>query len=526
MTTTTAERLQRSRTCLPRLAPLAAAVAALLVTPAFGADWRFTPSLGITQTFSDNPALQPDDAAHSQWITEVAPGFSYALDSRRVKATANASLRQYAYSGSRDALNPGNDRIATYNATLQGVLAQDLLYVDAAAGSSQQNISAFGPQFGNPYSSLNRTEVKTWSISPYLVHRFGNQVSTVLRLTRDSVKSDDSDRFGNSQADSVLLNVDNYASVNKLVGGLSYLRQDQSNALAGDSSTENLNGNLRYRLDSSFALTAMAGYDRYDYNSLGGRTEGRSWSAGFAWTPSQRTSIEASFGRHFYGKTGSLAASLRSRRSVWSINYGDTITNSRQQFTMPAAIDTARLLDSLFSATIPDPVLRQRAVQAYLQQTGLPPSLANDVNYLSNRYMRQKLLQASSAFKWARSSAVLNVYGSNSNALTSQESDSALLGGNLASLNDALRQRGGSALFTYDLSPRSNLFANTSYTVSKSLATGLDDTQRLTRVGVSRRFGRHVQATVDLNRRSGGIDGVTPRRYTEHAIAANLIMTL
>ena len=526
MTTTTADRVQATRKRLPRVAPIAAAVAALLVTPASRADWRFVPSLGVTQTFSDNAALLPDDAAHSQWITEVAPGFSYVLDSRRLKATANGSVRQYAYSGSSDALTPRNDRLATYAASLQGVVAEDLLYVDATAGSSQQSTSAFGPQFANPYSALNRTEVKTWSISPYLVHKFGNQVTTLLRLTRDSVKTDESNLFGDSLADSVLFNVNNYTSVHKLVGGLSYLRQNQSNALAGDSSTENLNGNLRYRLDSSFALTAMTGYDRYDYNSLGGRTEGRSWSTGFAWTPSQRTSIEASFGRHFYGKTGSLAASVRSRRSVWSVNYDDSITNSRQQFTLPSAIDTARLLDSLFSASIPDPVLRQQAVQAYLLQTGLPPSLADNVNYLSNRYMRQKLLQASSAFKWARSSLVLSASASERTALSSQESDSALLGGTLASLNDNVRQHGASALFTYNLSARSNLFANANYATSKSLSTGLEDSQRLLRVGINRRLGRHVQATLDLNRRSGGFDGVTPRNYTEHAIAATLSMTL
>lgn len=500
---------------------------ALLAAPVAWADWRFTPALGVTQTYSDNPFLLPDAEAHGQWITEVAPGFSLDVDSRRLRGSASGAVRQYAYSGGTEGLqNLRNDRLTTYAGNLTGVVAEDLLFVDAAASSSQQSLSAFGPQpAANPYSALNRTEIKTWSISPYLTHKFG-QVRTVLRLTRDSVESDDSNLFGDSLADTVLLNANNYESTQKLVWGLSYLRQDQSSDLAGDSSIENLSANLRYRLDSSFALTAMSGYDRYDYNALGGRTAGRSWSAGFAWTPSQRTSIEASLGRHFYGKTGSLAATVRSRRTVWNVNYGDTITNSRQQFTLPAAIDTASLLDSLFSATITDPVLRQQAVRAYLQQTGLPPSLADNINYLSNRYIRQKLLQASVALKGARSSAVVSLYGSERTALSSQESDSALLGGQLTSLNDDVRQRGASALFTYNLNSRSNLFANASYTGSRSLSTGLEESQRVLRVGINRKLGRRVQASLDLNRRSGGYAGASPRNYTEHAIAATLSMTL
>jgi hypothetical protein len=48
------------------------------------------------------------------------------------------------------------------------------------------------------------------------------------------------------------------------------------------------------------------------------------------------------------------------------------------------------MLDRLFSATISDPIVRAQAVQAYIAATGLPPSLANNINYLSNRYMREK----------------------------------------------------------------------------------------------------------------------------------------
>lgn len=531
MTTTTAERARRAPRRLPRLAPIAAAAAAVLLASPARADWRFTPSLSLTETWTDNIDLVPDAQARTQLISELTPAFAYALDSRRLKASASGSFRQFAYSDNDNTTRRRNDRVVQYSTNLQGVLADDLLFVDASASSSQQNVTAFGPQVvAGPYSALNRTQIKTWSISPYLVQRFGRDAKVILRLTRDDVESDERRRFGNSTADSVALNLNNDDSRQKLTWGLDYLHQDQENEIAGDSSIENLKGRLRYRLDSKLALTASAGYDRYDYNALGGRTAGRSWSTGFAWTPSQRTSIEASVGRHFYGQTGSLAASVRSRRTVWNVNYSDAITNSRQQFTLPSAIDTAALLDSLFLTTIPDPVLRRQAVAAYIQSTGLPPSLADSVNYLSNRYMRQKLLQGSAAWRGLRNNAVVSVFASERTALSSQQSDSELLGGQLASLNDNVRQRGASATWTYRLSPRSDLSSTATFSRSQSLTTGFEDYQRVLRTAYNTQLGQHLRASLELRRRSGnpgiGVGNAGSRDYTEHAIAATISMTL
>jgi uncharacterized protein (PEP-CTERM system associated) len=527
MTTITVERRGSRPLGALRLAPLAAAVAALLAAPACRADWRFTPSLSLTGTYTDNVDLRPDDQARTQLVTEVAPAFNLALDSRRLKASAHGSYRQFLYSDP-DEVRSRKDHYSEYGGDLHGILAQDLLYVDARASSSQRNISAFGPQVTNAsYSSLNQTEVQSWSISPYLVQRLGNEARAILRYTRDGVKSDERSRFGNSTADSVALNLDSNPDGRKLGWGLNYLRQDMQNELAGESSVENINGRLRYALNRSLALTATAGYDRYDYQALGGRTAGRSWSTGFAWTPSQRTSIEASVGRHFYGSTGSLAASVRSRRTVWSVNYGDSITSSRQQFSLPSTIDTAALLDQMLLSSIPDPVQRQQAVAAYMQAAGLPSSLADSVNYLTNRYMRQKLLQGAAAFRGLRNSAVLSIYASERTALSTQESDSALLGGQLASLNDNVRQRGASATWSYRMNARSNFSATANYNRSESLTTGFEDRQRLLRAAFDTRLGRYLTGTVELRRRAGGTGVFGPARdYTEHAIAATLSMKL
>lgn len=518
MTITTAKR----PAALPRLAPLAAAL--LVALPAH-ADWRVTPTVAVTETWTDNVNLQSEALAESELVTQITPGVSVVRTGRRLNLAASAQWHQFAYL--HDNGRNTRDSQRSYSGTLKSILADDLLYLDASANRGQRSLSAFGPQLSNDLYALgNRSEISTWSISPYLLHRFGSTATMQVRYTVDSVDSGRTAGFDKTDGNSLSANLVSGASFSTIGWGLAYQRQDLDSTRQGDSSTETLSGNLRYRLTPRLALTATAGYDRYDFGSFGGTNAGRNWSVGFDWNPSLRTSLQASIGRHYYGQTGALAASHRSRYTVWAINYSDSITTSRQQFLLPSTIDTAALLDRLFSAAYPDPVERQRIVQIYMQATGLPPSLADNVNYLTNRYLRQKLLQASGAYRRGRSSVVLGLYASDRNALSDQRSDSELLGGQLATLNTNVRQRGASLNYSYLINSRSTMNASWGLSRSHSIITGIEDRQRTLRVGATRRYGQRLLGTVEVRRRSGDVSIGGNGTYREHAVAASLSMQL
>jgi uncharacterized protein (PEP-CTERM system associated) len=51
-------------------------------------------------------------------------------------------------------------------------------------------MSAFGPVSDNPYSDSNRSEVRNYRVSPYLMHQFGAFATAQLRYTHDLVDSD------------------------------------------------------------------------------------------------------------------------------------------------------------------------------------------------------------------------------------------------------------------------------------------------------------------------------------------------
>ena len=510
-----------------RLTPVAAALLLAMTSNSVHAEWKVTPSFSLTESYSDNVNQRSDATKRSSWITEATPAIAVQANSSRVQLNANARAYWYDYS-EEDVPGVRNSQYQ-YDADSRFNVVDQLFYVDAGAGASSRSISAFGPlgedPNGNRYTSENQTDVKTWRISPYLTHRFGTFASGILRYSHDSVKSDSSSIFGNSTADGVVLDVASGTGFRNVGWNIHVARQNVDNENFGDTSSQNATLGLSYRVGTSLNLTATGGYDKYDYQALGGETQGASWSVGFGWAPSPRTNIQMSVGRHYLGNTGSLLALHRSRHSTWKLGYSDAVTTTRSQFSLPAAIDTASMLDSLFTATIPDPVLRRQAVEAYILSAGLPSSLADNINYLTNRYMRQKLLQASSAFNWRHSSAVLSAYASERTALSSSESDSGLLGSQLRALNDSVRQTGLTGSYSYRLSARSTALASLSASHSRSLDTDLSGKQNSLRLGLTHRFGRSVRGSLELRRTTGDSD-ITRRDYTENAVSATVTVQL
>jgi len=529
MIITTAKTPVPASTPAFRLLPFA--LAALLLSAECHAQWRVAPRLELRETWSDNVGLQSSADARSSFVSEVDPSISISSNGPRLKVSADAGWRQYAYSN--DDVTNLQDSERHYSGALQAVLVDQLLFVDANASRSRQSISAFGPVSSNTFSNANRTEISTWRVSPYLRHRFGTRADLTVRYMRDAVDSGVTG-YSNSMASTRSADLSSGTFFDTVGWNLSYYHQDLSESLNGvagaptgpvtnlanDSMSENSSVGLRWSVIRRLALTANAGYDKYEYPSLGEATRGRSWTGGFIWTPSTRTSVQASFGRRYFGKTGSLAASYRTQRSVWNLNYSDAVTTTRSQFLLPAAIDTASMLDSLFAASIPDPAQRLQAVQAYIAAAGLPPTLANSINYLSNRYIRVQRLQGAAIFRGARSNLTFSAYNEKRLALSSQESDSTLLLGQLASLNDDTAQRGVTANLDYRLSPRSNAFGVLGVSRVRSLSTDTSSNNSEMRMGLNHRFAPKMQGNLEFRHTRGRQNLINGATYRENALVA------
>jgi uncharacterized protein (PEP-CTERM system associated) len=528
MIITTAKRRRRPRTA-PRPLALAVALAALSLAPPSHADWKLTPYVDLQETYTDNVLLEPKERARGQFVTTLAPGFALLGRTPRVDLSASYSKRFNEYSDSNIPGTTGNTQQLQANGKAR--LINEMLFLDANASISQQAVSAFGPQpvfAGSPtnFAQGLSTEVKTYRVSPYLVQRFGAAATAQIRYARDRV-STNTNTFGNSNSDTLNADLSSGPAFRQLGWGLNYNRQLIDDTIAPKSSTENLNASLRYLQSQELTLSLNGGYDKYDYQSLGGRTKGKSWSVAADWAPGARTSVQASVGKRYFGDSYSLALKHRGQASVWSLNYSDGVTTTRQQYQLPQAIDTAALLDQLYAASIPDPVLRAQAVAAYIQAAGLPPSLANSVNYLSNRYMLQKQFQGSAAFNGAHGTLILALMDAKRTALSLVNVDSGLLGSTNNALNDNTHQSNVSATLSWRLSSRTSMDASAIYARVRSLAllnqsdSTRTDTTRTARVSLRRQFGQTLSGALELRRAKGTLsDGA--RDYTENAVMATL----
>lgn len=505
-------------------APIALAVLALCaLAPVARAEVKVLPSVEVRETWTDNVSLQNDDARRSAWVTEIAPSIGMYSNSRRLKLRAEYAYRYFKSTEEHDGVQNHSNQL---NADLHSILVDDLLFFDAGGTIGQQAVSPFGQQINdNPYASANRTEIRTWRLSPYLVHRFGAFATGQLRYVHDHVGGGRQVGFGQSGGDTASFSLASGPSFTRFGWSAQGSRQVIDDDKAGKSSSTTESVNVSWSASRTFSLTGSGGYDKYSFAGPGGDTTGAFWSTGFSWVPSTRTAVKASFGHRFFGKTYELSALHRSRQTSWNIGYSEEVTTMRSQMTLPAAFDTAALLDNLFRSQIPDAAQRAAAVQAYIKATGLPPSLTDSISYLSNRYILQKEFQASAAWRMARSSMVVTLVDTRRHALSAIESDSALLGSVRDNTNDDTRMQGLTGMWNWQLNARSAVNLGLTASRTKSLTVERDDKNRAVRLGMSSQFKPKLRGSVEVRHVIGTLGGGA-RDYTENAVAAALTLQL
>lgn len=521
MATTTVKMSKRKNHRKALLSAFFPAVTAMLLMPsnAYSADWKFAPSLDLKETYSDNIRLAPPGNEKSDFVTQINPGISLTGTAPRLKVNARYGMQNLIYAEE----NSRNTTRHQLNAGANAELLDDLFFIDAKASISQQNISAFGAQSAdNANVTDNLTETRTYSLSPYLRHRFGSLAATELRYTHNSVDAG-SGGLSSSQADRILFNLNSGTAFKTVGWGLNYNKQniDYSNR---SIELETYSGNLRYAISPRLSLTASSGYEKNNYLSIGGAPEGSFWSAGFIWAPAERTSITASAGERFYGATYALKATHRTRMTAWSMGYREDITTTRDQFLLPATIDTADFLSQLWTSSIPDPVQRQQIVDAFIRDAKLPVSLSDSINYFTDRVFLQKRLQASAAINGVKNTIVLSMFNTLREAQTAQEMDSALLGTTNLALNNETRQTGANLLWNWRMTPLTSTNMNIGYTKTSSLSTDREDNTKSIRFGLTRKFQPKLNGSLDY-RHIQRDSNLSAGDYRENAITASMHMS-
>lgn len=500
-----------------RLAPAAYALA-LLSGYAAAAEWTVAPRVGVRETYSSNIALTSDAFARSDWVTEVSPGISLRGDGLRFKVNADYTFHYLDYRRDTHASQSLHDA----NASAWGEFVQDLLYVEARANVSQQNISAFGPQsIDNVNLTGNRAEVQTFSVSPYLRRKFGDFAEAELRYTAQKMKTSDAGLF-DADTRRTFFGLDSGTGFRTWGWGVDFDRQRIEDRYAPPVELRRYQGKLRYEFNPRLSLNATAGHEKNNYITIGDKPSGAIWSAGFVWAPTGDTSVAASAGHRYFGKTLAASAKHRTGRGVWSFGYDEDVT-TQSAYSQTAMLDTAGFLDRLWSQAIPDVAARKRTVDAFIRNAGLPAALTGNIYGLSNRVFLQKSLHAAVALDGVRNTVLLRAYGMRREPLSAITTTLAVPPTSQAGLDDDSLQLGAAANWTWHISPRSDLSAGAHYARVRSLETERADHLRAFQIGLTRKLGRRTSGSVELRRQERSSSQASAV-YTENALIFFVLM--
>jgi len=345
-------------------------MALAFASAAAAADWRFEPTLNASTTYTDNvnqSATKPEDAV----ILSVTPGFTLRSEgSRRVQATMHYGLTGVARFGGDES----DDLYHNLNAVGKAELVEDFLFVDGSARVSQELISLLGSPADAEINNRNRATVGTYSISPYIRKRLGTFANALARYTASGAIFENN-VANDSSSNSFSAGLNSGTRFDDLSWSLDYSIRKTDYRKSADTTFERVSATLGYALSRKFRVFGTVGEDTNEYLSATD-TSGAFYRAGFGWSPTRRTSFEASGGESYFGPVYGLSASHRTRQTRWDVRYSEDVSDISRLLIDP---DSIKAIYQCPPGTIPLTQKEAQDLGCVLVGYAFGTSLANNV---------------------------------------------------------------------------------------------------------------------------------------------------
>lgn len=309
----------------------AAAALGCIAYPALATSWQLSPSVELSETYSDNITLQSAGQEESQYVTQFTPGLALTADGRRLDLSFNYRLQNLFYARGSNRRYRSNHQL---QARMDAELMREVLFFDANASIRQQVLDADGNiGQGNIAISSGQTDVATISLSPHAKKRLGHWSMGELRYTHDRVMYPDH-RARDSFSNTIAVSLVDAKPVDRWSWRLGYsLRTvDYSEARRPSERREQINLGLGYDLSSKISLNGAVGYEDHEYESAPGASSlsGDYWNLGLNWRPTRRTNVAVGGGRRFFGTVWNLGIMHRARRTTISGSYSEELSTRRE----------------------------------------------------------------------------------------------------------------------------------------------------------------------------------------------------
>ena len=325
-------------------------------------NWTITPVVTVGQIYSDNIELAESGREKNDYVTEITPAISINRQGARASLDFNYRMQNLLHTSSRNRGGTNHELLAQGDVEL----VKDNLFVDARTSHTQQNITNTGRQGDNINDTGNRSDVFTFSISPYWQQHFGRYADGVLRYTFNRVDVDNADRADDEAGDTGVANdtTSNRIDANLISGQgftavgwqLNYQREDIDRDFEDDARFERYDGQIRYFWKRELNAFTNLGYEDNDIDTTRDQDNGFFWNVGLTWVPSRRFTLEGALGNNRFvrtvvspttrtslearyennevglnsGEIWSVEFRHRTRRTTWQVSYEEETTTSRR----------------------------------------------------------------------------------------------------------------------------------------------------------------------------------------------------
>lgn len=345
--------------CKIRLSHLASvAVGSMCVLgmgEATAASWQFTPTISISETYTDNVLLSPVGQEQSDWVTDISIGAGLTATGARARLGVQYTPSLYTYAGLNE-----TDLRHNLSSSTQLEVVEDHLFISGNVSVSETFSSSLdGISVSERNFSEDRRRVGSYSVVPRWVHSFGSWASASLQYSYQYSDIGSTANLGaqpvsNAANTSASLNIASGQNFGRLGWGvnLTRRRESRSDTTADDVNNDQANFNARYNLSHVFALTGSLGLQDYGFTSNTQDLSGVTWNAGVSITPSRRTNLNVSYGRQTNNNSLTVSGSYQvTARTSLSGTYNETYQTSQGLL----AADAENLGNSLFD-TGPQPI--------------------------------------------------------------------------------------------------------------------------------------------------------------------------
>lgn len=470
-------------------------------------EYSIEPSVGVRETITDNVRLSSTNP-EADAVTEVTAAVRAVRNSGRLKGYAD-----YAVTGRAQTQGSPQDRLSqTLNAFANAELVDQWMFIDARGVIAQRAISAFGTQSSDTsVSNANRTETRSFSLSPYWIGRLAGVADYEVRLDHSATETS-SGAASDSTTSSALARV---GGSNPLGFGWS---ADASHVVSDYSAgrrtkNQRLRGVLSYALTPQFNAGVIVGREENNYESV----EMRSHDTGgvqFDWRPSERTTLSGNYESRFFGHSHALNFVHRTGRTIWTFTDSRNITTSAQQAGTAALGSAYDLFFQQFASQEPDPVKRDVLVRQFLQTNGIAPDAVIVGGFLASAATVQRLQALSVGLRGVRTTITLHVTQSSNGRL-----DSLVTAVDDLSNNNRVRQRG----FHVDVAHRLTPLSSINLVLSTQRSEGDLANQESTLNSLSTTWLTRTGPRSSLSAGARWVDFDSPTQpYVERAIFANL----